>query len=229
MEEIKRKIKEKIKEENKKFENVNNLSSAFGVIIATIALSISISAYNLTIKGGEFSTLISTIPDYVEGLKEDGRYGVVREGWKNYENDGKSISLKKAKNSKPCKAYGNYRIDNSESNYLCLSISNDGKMASKNVFLKLEFENLYLTPKEGYDSIWQPILDPAGGNAEILGLRYEYDENALLYPSESRDLYIDLFNNYEMWVDEKGATIKISIVGDNSKLKTQSFKVKLEG
>ena len=95
--------------------------------------------------------------------------------------------------------------------------------------LKLEFENLYLTPKEGYDSTWQPILDPAGLSMEILGLRYEYDENVLLYPSESRDLYIDLFNNYEMWVDEKGATIKISIVGDNSKLKTQSFKVKLEG
>ena len=216
-------------EENKKFENVNNLSSAFGVIIATIALGISISAYNLTIKGGEFSTLISTIPDYVEGLKEDGRYGVVREGWKNYENGGKSISLKKAKNSKPCDAYGYYRIDDSESNYLCLSILNDGVMASKNVFLKLEFENLYLTPKEGYDSTWQPILDPAGLSMEILGLRYEYDENVLLYPSESRDLYIDLFNNYEMWVDEKGATIKISIVGDNSKLKTQSFKVKLEG
>ena len=228
MEEIKRKIKKKIKILNGQFEHMSNISSVLGLIIAVFALCVSFNAYNLTIRGAKFSTLISTIPDYVEGLKEDGQYGV-REGWKNYENGGKSISLKKAKNSKPCDAYGYYRIDDSESNYLCLSILNDGVMASKNVFLKLEFENLYLTPKEGYDSTWQPILDPAGLSLEILGLRYEYDENVLLYPSESRDLYIDLFNNYEMWVDEKGATIKISIVGDNSKLKTQSFKVKLEG
>ena len=75
---------------------MSNISSVLGLIIAVFALCVSFNAYNLTIRGAKFSTLISTIPDYVEGLKEDGQYGV-REGWKNYENGGKSISLKKAK------------------------------------------------------------------------------------------------------------------------------------
>ena len=79
MEEIKRKIKKKIKILNGQFEHMSNISSVLGLIIAVFALCVSFNAYNLTIRGAKFSTLISTIPDYVEGLKEDGQYGV-REG-----------------------------------------------------------------------------------------------------------------------------------------------------
>ena len=217
-------IKSIIKKLDGKCKKISNISACLSVIFAMVALFVSCEAYNLSTKGADFSLMISKIQESID-LKEDGQYSDL-EGWKSFDNKGRSLFLEKDKNSQPDETY--YKIDDSDCTYLCLSISNNGVMASKNVFIKVDFENAYLIPKEGYDTVWQMEKIPGANYNDSLGLRYEYGENVLLYPNDVRDLYIDLLNNYEMWVDEKGGKINISIVGDNSTLKKQSFDIKID-
>lgn len=59
-------------------------------------------------------------------------------------------------------------------------------------------------------------------------VRKIYGENTLFYPQDAKDLCIDLVNNYELWVDKDGGTIEISVVGENSILKSETFSIKLD-